>query len=339
MPELRKDILTGRWVIITTERSKRPTDFAQETAENDKSACPFCPGNESKTPPEVFAVRPPGGKANSADWQVRVVPNRFPALRVEGDLDKEAVGIYDKMNGVGAHEVIIESPHHDVPLEELPHEAVVRVLDAYRHRTADLLRDNRLRYIQIFKNVGRRAGATLSHPHSQLIATPITPLRVKEKLIGAREYYDAKDRSVFHDILRQEQREGTRLVYENSDFISFCPFAARFPFELCILPKRQNPEFHLISSEELQTLADMLKVTLQKLSRALNRPQYNYLIHTMPSRHPHRGYWDTIDHDFRWHIEILPRLTWVAGFEWGSGFFINPTAPEESAKYLRETSV
>ena len=340
MPELRKDPVIGRWVIIATERGKRPSDYAVPVSEPiDPAKNPFAEGNEALTPPEIFAFRDPRSKPNSPGWQVRVVANKFPALRVEGDLDKEGQGMYDKMNGVGAHEVIIETPNPNLPLEQQPVEGVARVLEAYKIRMQDLLHDPRLRYILVFKNHGRQAGASLAHPHSQLIATPITPKRVKEKLTGAMQYYAYKDRCVFEDILRQEIREGTRLVYENTGFVAFCPFASRFPFEITILPRRQAAYYNDIHPDELLLLADALRVALQKLSKALGQPQYNFIIHTGPARYPHPGYWTTIDHDYRWHIEILPRLTQIAGFESGTGFYINPTPPEEAAKYLREIAV
>ena len=340
MPELRKDPIMGRWVIIATERSKRPNDYNVPAIEPiDPAKNPFAEGNEHLTPPEIFAFRDPRSKPNSPGWQVRVVPNKFPALRIEGDLEKEGQGMYDKMNGVGAHEVIIETPNPNLQLEEQPVEGVARVLEAYKVRMQDLLRDSRLRYILIFKNFGRQAGASLAHPHSQLIATPITPKHVKEKLGVAMQYYAFKDRCIFEDVLRQEIKEGTRLVYENAGFVAFCPFAARFPFEMTILPRRQSASFSDIHPDELHLLADVLKVALQKLSKALNQPQYNFIIHSAPARYVHHGYWTTIDQDFRWHIEILPRLTLIAGFETGTGFYINPTPPEDAAKYLREIPV
>ena len=340
MPELRKDPIMGRWVIIATERGKRPNDYNVPAVEViDPAKNPFAEGNEQLTPPEIFAFRDPRSKPNGPGWQVRVVPNKFPALRIDGDLEKEGQGMYDKMNGVGAHEVIIETPNANLQLEEQPVEGVARVLEAYKIRMQDLLRDPRLRYILVFKNFGRQAGASLAHPHSQLIATPITPKHVKEKLGGAMQYYAYKDRCIFEDVLRQEIREGTRLVYENAGFVAFCPFAARFPFEMTIMPRRQSAYYSDIHPDELVLLADVLKVALQKLSKALNQPQYNFIIHSAPARYVHHGYWTTIDHDFRWHIEILPRLTLIAGFETGTGFYINPTPPEDAAKYLREIPV
>jgi UDPglucose--hexose-1-phosphate uridylyltransferase len=340
MPELRKDPIIGRWVIIATERGKRPTDFVQQGVEPpDPSKDPFAEGNEHMTPAEIFAFRDPRSKPNGPGWQVRVVPNKFPVLRIEGELDKEGHGLYDKMNGIGAHEVVIESPDPSRQLETLPTEHIARVLETYKIRMTDLLRDQRFRYVLIFKNFGPQAGASFNHPHSQLIATPITPKRIKEKLIGAMQYYMLKERSIFGDILKQEIKEGVRLVYENAGFVAVCPYASRFPFELQILPRRQSAYYRDIQHDEILLLADMLKVTLTKLSKALNQPQYNFIINAAPSRYPHAGYWSTIDHDFRWHIDIMPRLTLIAGFEVGSGFYINPTPPEDAAKFLREIPV
>lgn len=337
MPELRKDLITDRWVIIATERAKRPQDFRSLPAEIDHNNCPFCPGNESQTPSEIWVSRDHGG-ANQPGWNVRVVPNKFPALRIEGGMNREAEGIYDRMNGIGAHEVIIDTPDHHLALEAQAPAAIAVALTACQQRLLDLQRDDRLRYLLVFKNVGRAAGASLSHSHYQLIGTPVTPRSVKAKLVGAREYYERKERSVFHDIERQEQRDGSRVVYESDGFLVYCPYASRFPFELCLLPKRQSPDFHSMDQSEILQLADALKATLAKLNHVLDRPQYNLIVHTAPTRTGRRrsGYWDTIDHDFRWHIEILPRVTEMAGFEWGTGFFINPMPPEQAAAHLRD---
>jgi UDPglucose--hexose-1-phosphate uridylyltransferase len=340
MPELRKDLITEGWVIIATERAKRPHDFAQPPNEPETGSCPFCPGNESQTPPELWVSRSNGG-ANQRGWKVRVIPNKFPALRIEGEMDREAESIYDRMNGIGAHEVVIDTPDHNQALEEQPAPDIALALTACKERMLDLQRDTRFRYILAFKNVGREAGASLRHSHYQLIATPVTPSRVKAKLAGARDYYERKERSVFQDILRNEQRDGRRVVFENTGFLVFCPFASRFPFELCVLPRRQAADFHSIESAELLHLAEALKIGLSKLSQGLNKPQYNLILQTAPSRagHHRSGYWDTIDQDFRWHIEILPRLTRTAGFEWGTGFYINPMPPEESANFLRSVAL
>jgi UDPglucose--hexose-1-phosphate uridylyltransferase len=233
MPELRKEPFSGRWVVFSPERKQRPQEFPVFPLPKTLNA--FLGGHEELTPPEVFAVRAAGTLPNKPGWRVRVVPNRFPALRIEGDLNPEAVGFYDKINGIGAHEVIIETPLAEPSLESLPVDHIADVLKAYRARTLDLMRDTRFRYILIFKNQGPLAGASLSHAHSQLIALPITPLAVKQKLQTCRKYYEDKERCLFEDLLRQEQKEGTRVVYENNGFAVFCPYASRFTFEHCIM--------------------------------------------------------------------------------------------------------
>ncbi|MGA2192491.1 MAG: galactose-1-phosphate uridylyltransferase [Nitrospirota bacterium] len=342
MPELRKDPVIGRWVIISTERAKRPTDFNSSLPEEEKEgggACPFCPGNETMTPPEILSYREPGSAKNGPGWYTRVTANKFPALKIEGDLDRQGIGIFDKMNGIGAHEVVIESPRHDTRLEDLETPQIVRILHAYRERIIDLERDPRLRYVLVFKNHGKTAGASLSHPHSQIIATPIIPKDVKEKLDGAKSFYDFKERCIYCDVICQEQTMPDRNVIETPHFISFCPFAPRFPFEVWVMPKRHSCAYTDALPEEIEDLAWVMKVTLKKIAKTLNNPPYNFILHTAPNRIPRKGHWHTLGQDFHWHIEIMPRLTKVAGFEWGSGFYINPTPPEEAARCLRETEV
>lgn len=342
MNELRKDPVVGRWVIISTERGRRPDFFISipEEVKEKKVACPLCPGNENLTPPEIYALRPAGSKPNTPGWRVRVVPNRFPALGIDVELIRRGVGMFDMASGFGAHEVIIETPGHNKDLKDQSSEELGEVLKTFQYRIADLHKDKRLRYCLVFKNAGREAGATVSHPHSQLIATPVTPKRVKEELVGSKNYFESKERCVYCDILSQEMDSGERIVYENKEYVSFCPFASRFPFEIWLLPKKHSPDFCCPTTKKnIPFLAEALKTTMQKLAQTLNNPSYNYLIHTAPNRYPRSGYWQTIDQDFHWHIEITPHLVRVAGFEWGTGFYINPTAPEEAAKYLREARV
>ncbi len=334
MPELRKDPVVGRWVIISTERSRRPTNFGPVRPQHATGFCPFCPGSEDKTPPEVYAARARGGTANGSDWSVRVVPNKFPALQIEGSLDRRGEGLYDKMNGVGAHEVVIEGPAHDQDLADLPVEHIEQVLLAFRERVLDLHRDKRIRYVLIFKNHGEQAGATLEHTHTQLIATPIIPKSIQEELEGARRYWELKERCVFCDIVQQETAEGNgrRVVSMSERFLATMPFAARFPFETWILPRRHDASYQVLGEpDEYRDLAAILKDTLERLNQALDRPPYNFVLHTAPAS----------DHDleyYHWHIEIMPKLTRVAGFEIGSGFYINPTPPEDAAQYLRGMS-
>ncbi len=332
MPQLRKDPVLGRWVIISTERGKRPTDFAHEKEPSRGGVCPFDEGNEDKTPKEVLAYRPAGSPANSPGWQVRVVPNKFPALAIEGELDRAGEGMYDKMNGIGAHEVIIETPRHEATFEGLPVEHVALVVKAAQDRMLDLQGDTRFRYIQLFRNKGSAAGASLEHPHSQLIALPILPKRLAEELSGSKKYFGYKERCVFCDIVAQETWTRTRIVCENDEFIAIVPFAARFPFEVWILPRKHLPSFEIMDEGMRLAYAGILKETLTRVTLALSDPPYNLIVHTCPCGERDLRY-------YHWHTEIMPTLTKVAGFEWGSGFYINPTPPEDAARYLREVDV
>jgi UDPglucose--hexose-1-phosphate uridylyltransferase len=330
MPELRRDPVVGRWVILAADRRFRPRDFDghREAPGPGGAACPFCPGNESQTTPEVLAFRPHGGGPNGPGWTTRVVPNKYPALQIEGDLDRRGEGIYDRMNGIGAHEVIIESPDHSLELSELEVEDVERVLRAFRERMRDLRNDLRFRYILVFKNYGASAGATLEHGHAQLIATPIIPKAVQEELDGALQHWRLKERCVYCDIVDQERRERSRLVLEEDGFVVLAPFAPRFPFETWILPTRHQAAFEDIEDGSLGPLARALRGTLARLRRLLDRPHYNFLIHTSPCRE------SRLEH-YHWHVEIFPKLAHVAGFEWGTGFYIITTPPEEAAQHLR----
>jgi UDPglucose--hexose-1-phosphate uridylyltransferase len=336
MSELRRDPVMGRWVIIAPERARRPEQAAQPQGERRAGPCVFCGGQEANDPTEIFAVRDPGTAPNTPGWRVRVLPNKFPVLRIEGKLEREGVGMFDKLSGVGAHEVVVETPNHDLELVDLPVGHIADVVRAYRHRVADLGGDDRFKYVLIFKNQGYQAGATLVHAHSQLIATPVTPKRVKEELLGAQRYYEFKRRCVFCDIIRQETRlTRERLVFENDTFAVISPFAARMPYETWIVPKQHNCDFVGITEPEYAGLAEALKHTLEQMRRLLNDPPFNYLIHTAPFRRPRAGYWASIQYDYHWHLEVLPRLTRPAGFEEGSGFYINPVPPEDAAVTLR----
>lgn len=332
MPELRKDPIVGRWVIIAHERATRPRDFSSEPQHQASAGpCPFCAGRESETPPEIIAYRDRGSPANGPGWRVRVVPNRYPALKVEGTLNKRGEGIYDKMEGVGAHEVIIECPAHEVSLANLPEDNIRDVLWIYRDRLLDLKRDPRLVHGMLFKNVGPAAGASLEHTHSQLIVTPIVPISVWEEMTGALEFYNYRGRCIYCDMIEQELTGQKRVVLETERFTAFCPFASRFPFETWILPKSHSSHFEDLSREEAADLADALGRTLRRIEFALGSPSYNYIIHTAPFDH------QALPH-YHWHIEIIPRVTRIAGFEWGSGFYINAVPPENAGAYLRDVS-
>ena len=328
MTELRKDPVVGRWVIISTERAKRPQEFPPEPPARREGVCPLCPGSERMTPPEILAFRE-GGQPNDPNWTLRVVPNKFPALQIEGELGKAADGIYDRMHGIGAHEVVIESERHDIDLFDLPEKRFEDVLWAYRERLLDLKKDHRFKSVLIFKNHGAAAGASLTHSHSQLIALPVIPKRVMEEMLGCKEYYRFRDRCLFCDIVVQEMDQKLRIVEETGEFLAFSPYAPRFPFETWIVPKRHQCAYEMIEGDQARGLAAVFRRTLRRLNLALENPPFNFIVHSAP-------YQERAAEFYHWHIEIMPKLTKVAGFEWGSGFYINPTPPEESAKYLRE---
>ncbi|HUA63835.1 MAG TPA: galactose-1-phosphate uridylyltransferase [Verrucomicrobiae bacterium] len=332
MPELRKDPITGRWVIIATDRAKRPGDFIRQPVPPARpSVCPFDAGNERKTPPEILAYRNSGGR-DEPGWRVRVVSNKFPVLGIEGDLNRAGEGMYDKMNGIGAHEIIIETPDHAATLSDMTERQIEEVLWAYKDRMNDLKKDRRFLYIILFKNHGEVAGSTLEHPHSQLIALPVIPKRVKEELDGCKLYYQLKERCIYCDIIHQEASAAIRMVMETDRFSVLNPYAPRFPFETWVLPKRHDSHFEDSDAATLQNLAWVLRSTMRKVDKVLERPAYNFIVHSAPCQ-------ESPMPSFHWHIEIIPKLTKVAGFEWGTGFYINPTPPEESAKFLRDAGL
>jgi len=332
VPELRRDPIVGRWVIISTERARRPSDFAAPPPRRRNGSCVLCAGQESSTPDEVWALRPDGGLPNTPGWLARVVPNKFPALRIEGDLERSGEGLFDRMTGVGAHEVVIEAPVHDARIEDLPVSHVAEILRAYRERILDLGKDPRLEYVMVFKNQGEPAGASLEHTHSQLIATPIVPSMVGEELSGGLQHFRIKHRCIWCDIIRQERQGGGRVILEHEGFVALAPFAPRFPFETWILPAEHRAAYEDTPPAELEALAALLSSILRRIRNTLADPPYNFMLHSAPLRA------GLLDH-FHWHLEIIPILTKVAGFEWGTGVFINPTPPEEAAQHLRQADV
>ena len=333
MAELRRDPIIGRWVIIDTENPKKPEDFPIEPHYyGDATNCPFCYGNEYMTPPEIQAFRSEKTGPNTAGWQVRVVPNKFPALQIEGELDKRGDGIFDISNGIGAHEVIIETPYHTKDIVDLEYGEIEKILEMYCLRSRDLEKDKRFKYIMIFKNYGSAAGATIDHNHTQLIALPMIPKNVLEELNGASAYYNFKERCIFCDIIRQEIEEKERIIAQNKSFISFCPFVPRFPFEMWIMPKAHTFSYCDITPDEIRELAKILKEVLMRMKVILNDPPYNFIIHTSPIDGEERP-------GYHWHMEIMPRVSRIAGFEWGTGFYLVPTPPDMAMKYLKEAKI
>jgi UDPglucose--hexose-1-phosphate uridylyltransferase len=340
--ELRWDPLKMSWVIITDNGARRPRDFYRERERVVMAACPFCFGQEEKTTREIFAIREPGSRPDTPGWRVRVIPHKYPALRIEGELAKRGVGLYDAMNGVGAHEIIIENPDHSRSLGELTPAEITDVLRAWRARLVDLRRDPRFRYILLFKNHGVEAGASVPHSHSQLIALPVTPPVAATELSVCRDYYARKERCLICDMLAQESGAAERVVRDDGDFLVFAPFAASFPFELRIVPKRHSHDFGLTTEQDLASLAATLKDALLRLRSVLHDPPYNFVLHNTPPMHLRLGkpaYWGSLPYDYHWYIGLIPRLTKIAGFEWGTGFHINPMPPEEAARHLREADL
>ncbi|MGB8958323.1 MAG: galactose-1-phosphate uridylyltransferase [Candidatus Aminicenantales bacterium] len=341
MSELRKDLISGRWVIIATERSKRPDDFrphgAAAPAPEAAGFCPFCEGNEGKTPPEVFALRAAGTAPDTPGWTVRVVPNKFPALTPGPPPPRATRGVYQSMEGRGVHEVVIENPDHALELADLPVAHIHDVLRVFQQRILAIERGLHYQYVQIFKNKGREAGASLSHPHSQIVATPIVPKRVKEEIYGADRLFRTFKECAFCRILREEEAAGSRLIARNAQFTAFAPYASRFPFEMTIYPKRHSAFFTDIREDELVTLAEILKHVLTRLKETVGDPPFNLVLHQAPNPSSSLKKWPEIDLKSHWHVEIIPILTKVAGFEWATGFYINPVPPETGAQYLRQT--
>jgi UDPglucose--hexose-1-phosphate uridylyltransferase len=340
MPELRHDPIQRQWVIIASERAQRPSEFEVTVSRQTAEFCPFCECNEEKTPPEILAVRDGFSAPNAPGWSVRVVPNKYPALRIEGALERAAEGLYDRMNGIGAHEIVIETPEHTRHIADQPPTHLAKVLRAYRDRLKDLMRDSRFLYVAVFRNYGESAGATLSHPHSQLIAMPIIPHVIETELESARDHYLHRERCLFCDLIRQERDAGIRMVIENNNYVVFAPYASRSPFELFLAPIQHQHDFCQISDAETELLAQTIIETMGSIRSALNDPPFNFIMHIAPNFRS-SAFWNlrfpTIVEGYHWHIEIIPRLTKAAGFEWGTGFHINPTPPELAADYLRRS--
>ncbi len=333
MPELRQDPTTKEWVIIASERAKRPDDLVRPKAAaaerpSYRHDCPFCEGNERLTPHESLAYRR-DGVPDGRGWWVRVIPNKFPALSPEGSLERKETGFFRMMDGVGVHEVVIESPLHDRFLPQMDDRQVEEVLLAYRERYLALKDDPRIKLIILFKNHGEAAGTSLDHPHSQLVGTAVVPPRIRKKLDEAARYYDDHGRCVYCDSIREELACAKRIVMETERFVVLQPFASRCPFETIIFPKEHQASFGLVSMDDSKRFAKVLKATLSRLHSRLNNPDYNYVIHTAPIKDEQEDY-------YHWHLQIIPRLTTPAGFEMGSGIYINVSFPEETARFLRD---
>ena len=330
MTELRQDPLSGRYVIIGNQRSTRPNEFIENAIRRTDGPCPFCAGNESQTPPAIATIAAPG---NPRQWQVRVVPNKYPAVTQHPNGTASGIangdGFYPT-HAFGQHEVIIESPRHVSSFTDLTEAESQAAFQAYRDRLRALRADGRFRYAQIFKNVGPAAGASLEHVHSQLVAIPFTPEVVQAELANSQRYLREKNRCVLCDMAQRELQAGVRLVAATSRYVAFCPFASRFAYEMWVLPRQHQSTFETLEAGELGELARFMREVVGRIESAAGRIAYNYFLHSLP--------FDSAAHDhYHWHIEIFPRLTKVAGFEWSTGVFINTVPPELAALELRST--
>ncbi|MFB3879790.1 MAG: galactose-1-phosphate uridylyltransferase [Armatimonadota bacterium] len=333
MSEIRQDQATKRWVIMATERAKRPQELVGKQASDEQQPerspnCPFCPGNEAMTPPEIAAYRQGGGAPNSPGWEVRVVANRFPALSPEGEVSIRDRYWFTNIAGVGAHEVIIESPIHNASPATMELGQLTRALVLAGQRFQTLQADRRLNYIAFFRNNGLAAGSSLSHPHTQIIATPITPTNIRLEIEEARRHYDDRMHCVYCEMIEKEQGAEARVVLETEAFLVIEPFASRWPFETWIIPKQHAPVMAVGEQELMRPFAEALHRTLRALHDGLGDPAYNLVLHEAPLRDSCEDYW-------HWHVEILPRLSTAAGFELGTGIWINTMLPEEAAAHLR----
>jgi UDPglucose--hexose-1-phosphate uridylyltransferase len=330
MAELRREPILQRWVVITGQRWEGLVEMLRRRRDQSADSCPFCPGQEHQTPPEVFAVRDPSTRPNQTGWRVRVVPNKFPALRIEGEIERAAEGVFDRTSAIGAHEIVIETPSHSADWDGMTVEEVAGVLRAYRERSLDLQGDERFRQIMVARNYGPGL-ALLPHPHSHLVALPVVPMRIESEIRGLLDYYGRKERCAYCDIIRQELKGGERVIRETSTFLVLSPFAARYPFETWILPKAHGHDFGRVNPDQVHELAGLLQRLVKALHARLPELAYSLVVHTSPLQR-------FIEPRYHWHIEIRVRLAVGEGFEWGTGFFVNPVAPEDAARLLRDVT-
>lgn len=330
MPELRFNLITKEWVIIATERAKKPGTFKcrgiKKSLPSLENICPFCPGNEAKTPDEIFRI------SDGEQWKIRVVPNKFAALRRDSEKVRINDGLKHIVSGCGVHDVIIETPKHNLTTALLPLDHVSDIIRTYKKRFVELYSDPRIGHVIIFKNHGESAGTSLIHSHSQIIGAPVTPFQIRSRIEEAIRFFDVTGECLICRTLSEEKKEGQRIIFETEHFLSFIPYAAVSAFHTWIFPKRHSASFSEITEEEINDLALNLKTTLAKFYCGLNDPDFNYSIRSNRPK-------DAMSEYSHWYISIVPRVTTTAGFEMGSGIFINSALPEESAAYLRTVQI
>ncbi|MGS0763990.1 galactose-1-phosphate uridylyltransferase [Syntrophomonas curvata] len=328
--ELRRDLVRDNWVIIATDRALKPNDFPinkgwEKARVSGQQVCPFCEGNESYTTDEIAAFRDDNSLPDTPGWTVRTIPNKFSAFKLEGELELKRNGIFQSCNGLGQHEVVVETPQHGVDFSQLPADRIKQIYLMLQQRYLQLAADRRVKYIQIYKNRGLFAGASLEHSHSQILALPDVPPENR----GLSKYYEQEGKCLLCTILEEEIRSRQRLVYESQHFLLVCPYASRFSYETWIIPRRHTEHFADINDEELDDLAAIMKAFMPAMLDCLNDPSYNMVINTAPVNQDIGG-------GYHWYMEIAPRLIVTAGVEFATGFYMNPVAPEISAAMLRE---
>jgi len=332
MSQLRKDPVSGTWVIIAPERARRPMELdTARTLPANPDACPFCEGHESETTPEIFALREPDSVLDGPGWRLRVVSNMYPALKLEHTVEQQDAPMYKRLNGVGAHEVVIDSPRHVMSITSLSSEAVQDMLATYSRRLESLAKHDTLKYGLVFKNVGLSGGATIAHTHSQILATPMVPGQIAREMKHTGHYHEDTGKCLFCCMITQELETASRMVEENTRFVAFAPFASRFPFETIILPKEHAAHYTSLDAEAISELAVILQSVLARSEIALGVSAYNYLIHTAPFHCNEPAH-------YHWHMHLIPRANRMGGFEWGTGGYINTVPPEQAARFMRELS-
>jgi UDPglucose--hexose-1-phosphate uridylyltransferase len=332
MPELRQNIATKEWVIIASERAKRPNAYIEpkpialtEGRNAYEEGCPFCPGNEEL---DLEVERYP----NNGAWRTRIVRNKYPALATEGVLTRSFDGVQRSITGIGYHEVIVEHPHHNTTLALMDAADISMVFETYQHRGWEICKDQRVEQIVYFKNHGERAGASLQHTHSQIVGLPIVPSDIRRRIEEARRFFDDTGYCVYCTMLAEELERGERLIAANDHFVAFNLYAASSPFHSWILPRQHRSSFRNAQTEELSALAEIVRDLLRRLYFGLNDPAYNLIVRSSPVKETESGY-------FHWYVTLVPRLSRSAGFELGSGVWINPSLPEACAEFLRMVEI
>ena len=320
-------------MLIAPERAHRPDHFRVSNLQNlAEELCPFCEGNEKETLTEVLAFRSSASEENGPGWDVRIIPNKYPAVAISEEPQEQQASLFHASMGWGIHEIVVESPQHLTRMSDLSVKQCQQVLQSYCQRLSDLKHDSRIQYVQIFKNQGKAAGATLEHLHSQLIATSHIPAGVIEELERAKNYFLNSRQCFYCEMIQLELAAKSRLVMETDLFVAVTPFASRVPYEIWLVPRNHQSHFEQCSASQIEELAIVLNRVLKKLHQELNDVAFNYMIQSSPL------HWKNLN-SFHWHLQILPRLTGIGGYEWGTGSFINTVLPEDAAEKLRSKDV